>query len=90
MNESTEMPQTVKFNVGGKVFEVSYSLIAKREGSMLARLVSETWLKDHSKPVFVDRSYDIFAFVLEYLRHGCVVLPPSISRSMLHHDMDFY
>lgn len=90
MEGDTDKPKTVKFNVGGKEFETSYSLIAKQEGSMLARLVSETWLKDPSKPVFIDRSYDIFAFILEYLRHGCVVLPPSISREMFHRDMDFY
>mmetsp|Transcript_24694 Transcript_24694/g.50577 ORF Transcript_24694/g.50577 Transcript_24694/m.50577 type:complete len:198 (+) Transcript_24694:55-648(+) len=90
MEDNTNEPKTAKFNVGGKEFETSYSLIAKQEGSMLARLVSETWLKNLSKPIFIDRSYDIFAFVLEYLRHGCVVLPDTISREMFHRDMDFY
>lgn len=34
------------------------------------KLVSDTWMEDREKVVFIDRSGDIFAFVLEYLRYG--------------------
>ena len=61
---------TVKFNVGGKHFEVSRALIDEHADSMLRRLVSDTWNEDPSKAVFIDRDGDIFAHILNYLRYG--------------------
>lgn len=71
----TDSPRTVKFNVGGKVFETTLSLIDQHEDTMLARLVSDTWQEDPSKSVFIDRDGDIFAQVLNYLRYGSITLP---------------
>lgn len=65
------MAETVKFNVGGRHFEVSRDLIDQHAAdSMLGKLVSDTWNSDRGKAVFIDRSGDIFAQVLEYLRYG--------------------
>ena len=61
---------TVKFNVGGRHFEVSKSLIAGHQDTVLGKLVSDTWNADPGKAVFIDRSSDLFAQVLEYLRYG--------------------
>ena len=61
---------TVKFNVGGKHFEVSRALIDGHPDTMLGKLVSDTWNEDPGKTVFIDRSGYIFAHVLEYLRNG--------------------
>ena len=61
----------VKFNVGGKHFEVSRALIDEQNSdTMLGRLVSDTWSNDPSKPVFIDRNGDIFSHLLDYLRYG--------------------
>ena len=84
------MPQTVKFNVGGKLFETAQSLVDQHEGTMLARLVSETWNDDPSKPVFIDRNGDIFSHVLDYLRYGSITLPAMIPKDMFLRDLDFY
>eukprot|EP00584_Thalassiosira_punctigera_P018591 CAMPEP_0172560736 /NCGR_PEP_ID=MMETSP1067-20121228/89984_1 /TAXON_ID=265564 ORGANISM="Thalassiosira punctigera, Strain Tpunct2005C2" /NCGR_SAMPLE_ID=MMETSP1067 /ASSEMBLY_ACC=CAM_ASM_000444 /LENGTH=63 /DNA_ID=CAMNT_0013350597 /DNA_START=12 /DNA_END=199 /DNA_ORIENTATION=+ len=56
-------PQTVQFDVGGRLFKTARSLIDQHEGTMLARLVSDTWQEDPTKAVFIDRSGDIFAHV---------------------------
>lgn len=61
---------TVKFNVGGRHFEVSRDLMEKHFETMLGRLVSEAWQQDPEEPVFIDRNGDTFAYVLDYLRYG--------------------
>ena len=58
--------EIVQFDVGGRLFKTSRSLIDKHEGTMLARLVSDTWQEDPTKPVFIDRDGDIFAQVLNF------------------------
>ena len=67
MSNTTE---TVKFNVGGRHFEVSRALIDGHSETVLGKLVSDNWNEDPDKTVFVDRSGDLFANVLEYLRYG--------------------
>jgi hypothetical protein len=42
----TDSSRTVKFNVGGRHYEVSRSLIETFPETMLAKMVSETWQKD--------------------------------------------
>eukprot|EP00523_Entomoneis_sp_CCMP467_P010295 CAMPEP_0168739602 /NCGR_PEP_ID=MMETSP0724-20121128/11548_1 /TAXON_ID=265536 /ORGANISM="Amphiprora sp., Strain CCMP467" /LENGTH=235 /DNA_ID=CAMNT_0008787011 /DNA_START=34 /DNA_END=741 /DNA_ORIENTATION=+ len=40
---SSSLSSTVKFNVGGKVYEVSCSLLNRYPDTMLARMASDTW-----------------------------------------------
>ena len=87
-DDHTNTP-TVKFNVGGKAFETSRSLILQHEGTFLAFLVSE-WQIDHTKPIFIDKNGTTFDFVLDYLRYGRITLPMTISKEMFLLDMDFY
>ena len=61
---------TIKFNVGGKHFEVSRDLVEAHSETMLGKLISETWQQDPEDTVFIDRDGDIFAHVLNYLRYG--------------------
>ena len=61
---------TIKFNVGGRPFEVSRDLMEEHSETMLGKLVSEAWQADPEEPVFIDRDGDIFAHVLNYLRYG--------------------
>ena len=62
---------------------------------MLSRMISDTWhcqqtSDSEDKPIFIDRSGDIFACVLEYLRYGSVVLPTSIPTEMFTRDLEYY
>mmetsp|Transcript_1632 Transcript_1632/g.3061 ORF Transcript_1632/g.3061 Transcript_1632/m.3061 type:complete len:269 (-) Transcript_1632:2010-2816(-) len=85
--------ETVKINVGGKLFETSLFLIEQNPASMLARLVSDTWCnKDATEPIFIDRDGDgdIFAHLLNYLRYGSIDLPHTIPKSMLFRELDYY
>ena len=61
---------TVKFNVGGRHFEVGRDLVDKYSDSVLATLVSDTWQEDPEETVFIDRNGDTFAYVLDSMRYG--------------------
>ena len=64
---------TIKFNVGGKHFEISRDLLGGHSETMLGKLVSEAWQADPEERIFIDRDGDNFAHVLNYLRYGrCV------------------
>ena len=61
---------TIKFNVGGRHFEVSRDLLEGHSETMLGKLVSEAWQADPEERIFIDRDGDKFAHVLDYLRYG--------------------
>jgi hypothetical protein len=87
--------ETVTFNVGGKMYQVSKSLIEQHKETILARMISGTWQKlggeNEAAPVmFVDRDGDRFAYVLDFLRYGHVVLPYQVSRELFLLDLDFF
>ena len=56
--------EKVIFDVGGKMYTVSRSLIEEHSDTMLARIVSKTWQEDPDSTVFIDRDGDTFRFVL--------------------------
>jgi hypothetical protein len=89
---STGEKTAIRFDVGGKLYKVSRSLIEQQTDTMLARLISETWEREGSgnEAIFIDRDGDQFACVLNYLRYGKVHLPVTISKDALMMDMDYY
>jgi hypothetical protein len=87
-DDHTNTP-TVTFDVGGKIFKTSRSLIRQHEGTLLARLV-DTWQMDPTKPIIIDRDGDTFRFILNYLCHGHITLPVAVSKEMFLLDVDFY
>jgi hypothetical protein len=84
------MVETVKFNVGGKHFEVSRNLIEQDPTTTLAKMISKTWEKQPGEPMFIDRDGEKFAYVLDYLRYGSIDLPPAIPLSMFTRELDYY
>ena len=85
-----ETATTVRLNVGGVHFEVSRSLIAKHDSSMLARLVSDTCQTDPEAIIFIDRDGETFRHCLDFLRYGRVSLPLTVARDSFLRDMDYY
>mmetsp|Transcript_12792 Transcript_12792/g.18361 ORF Transcript_12792/g.18361 Transcript_12792/m.18361 type:complete len:210 (+) Transcript_12792:86-715(+) len=89
--ESTEAEQkTIRFDVGGQLYRISKSLIEQHEDTMLARLVSDTWLADPDATIFIDRDGGRFKNVLDYLRYGKVSLPFTVPLEMFLLDMEYY
>jgi hypothetical protein len=85
----------VTFDVGGKIYRVSRSLIEQHDATVLARMISETWQtvgagEVKGSAIFIDRDGDRFAYVLDFMRYGHVVLPYHISRELFLLDLDFF
>lgn len=90
--------ETVYFNVGGKLYEVSRSLLEEHPDTMLARFASDTWCgtdgdkgRTKDRALFIERSGDRFEYCLDYMRNaGKVALPPFVSKEALVEDLSYY
>jgi hypothetical protein len=87
---TTDASSTVKFNVGGRLYEVPRSLVEKFPSTMLARMASDTWQKDPEATLFIGRSGERFEYSLDYMRADKVWLPLNIPKEAFLDDLDFY
>jgi hypothetical protein len=90
LKKATGTMPTVKFNVGGRLYEVPRSLVEKFPSTMLARMASGTWQKDPEATLFIGRSGERFEYSLDYMRADKVWLPLNIPKEALLDDLDFY
>jgi len=92
---------TVRFNVGGTVYEVSRSLLNQHPDTMLARLASDTWQSvgneddddkdDGNDAIFIERNGERFQYCLDYMRDGGTVgLPATVSEQGFLQDLAYY
>lgn len=65
---------TVKFNVGGKDFVISREFVYKSEK---LTALSEYHFSDEA--IFLDHNYAAFSVVLDFLRYGKILLPPTVN-----------
>ncbi|KAJ1484792.1 hypothetical protein T484DRAFT_1796014 [Baffinella frigidus] len=91
--ESGMLAATVKFNVGGTVFEVAVSTIKSRPEGLLAKMIDgrfECGL-DESGAYFVDRDARFFGIVLAVHRDNKVYsLSPGMTREGVLAELEFY
>ena len=85
------MTNIVLFNVGGKQYKVSRSLLEMHPNTMLTRSASEHWLHNPDAEVFIERDGIRFEFVLDYLRDdGHVILPITVPKPSFVADLVYY
>lgn len=88
------MIEAVKLNVGGYPYQVPKTLIESFPNSSLCRSVCEHLQSgevDSSKDeLFIDGDGAAFRYVINYLRHGHVFLPPSESKDAFLHELEHY
>eukprot|EP00957_Ditylum_brightwellii_P042874 3245381-Ditylum_brightwellii.AAC.1 len=84
------MASICRFNVGGRKYEVSKSLLEQHPNTMLARISSEQWQKDPEAEIFIDQDGDRFRYCLDYLRFGSVVLPVTVAKKAVLQDLAYY
>ena len=84
------MPDIVKFNVGGKRYEVARSLISMYPKSLLAKAAFSPWNQDNDEEIFIERDGDRFRFVLDYLRDGTVYIPATVAKEAVLLDLNYY
>ena len=96
---SNNKNKTVRFNVGGTIYEVSRSLLEQHPDTMLSRLASETWCSGdqngsdvtNADALFIERDGERFKYCLDYMRDGGVVnLPSKVPKEALLLDLDYY
>ncbi|KXS15525.1 hypothetical protein M427DRAFT_155259 [Gonapodya prolifera JEL478] len=67
------------FNIGGRPFAISLSLVSRFPDSHLARLASHPTSLSGPPGVFLDHNPAAVEVVLDYLRYGELMVPPSVS-----------
>ena len=85
--------QTVTFDVGGKHYKVSRSLIERFPDTILARMTSELWLgsdKAKDEPIFIERNGERFQYCLDYMRDGRVSVSTAASKDGIMKDLEYY
>jgi hypothetical protein len=80
---------TVSFNVGGKVYEVSRSLLGSFPRKTLLALKASD-VATLNDPVFIDRDGDRFAYCLDYMRDGTVCLPANIPKGSFLQELKHF
>jgi hypothetical protein len=84
---SDAITETVQFNVGGKVYEVSKSLLNAFPDTLLATKASTVTVS----PIFVDRDPDRFAYCLDFMRdNGKVHLTENVSKAALLKELKYF
>lgn len=90
-NINNKNVQTVTFDVGGKHYTVSRSLLESFPNTKLAKDASNVWTNNNGnqiiEPIFIERDGDRFQWIIDYMRDGMVSLPCSISKEALMNDM---
>ncbi|KAL6419345.1 hypothetical protein ACFW04_013924 [Cataglyphis niger] len=98
-NQLNRNSEWITLNVGGKYFTTTRDTLTKKEPmSMLARMFTETTnaehaiqpsRQDHHGAYLIDRSPTYFEPLLNYLRHGQVILDSNINIAVLE-EASFY
>ena len=84
------MTKVAKFNVGGKIYEVSCSLLERYPDTMLVKSSSKQWQEDSTSEIFIERDGELFRHVLSFLRDGHVALPVTETKKRLMLELQYF
>lgn len=84
--------EIVKLNVGGHKFTTTLSTISKSGSNFLSNLVNGKIpaVRDEKGYIFIDRNGKNFEIILDYLRNGVLLIPPTSSFKAFLVEASFY
>ncbi|XP_006006940.1 BTB/POZ domain-containing protein KCTD5 [Latimeria chalumnae] len=83
----------VRLNIGGTVFLTTRQTLCREEKSFLCRLCQEEELqsdRDESGAYLIDRDPTYFGPILNYLRHGKLVISEELAEEGVLEEAEFY
>jgi len=83
----------VVLNVGGKRFETLLETLRKYPNTMLGAMFSSSScmaIADEHGEYFFDRDPKMFEVVLNFYRHGKIIIPSNRSPDMVKEELDFF
>ena len=84
----------VDLNVGGRRFTTTRSTLCRISDSMLARMFEEgsqfRLARDGQNAVLIDRDGSYFAPLLNYLRHGELVVDPGVNAAGVYEEAKYF
>ncbi|KAK5983901.1 Potassium channel tetramerization domain containing 5 [Trichostrongylus colubriformis] len=84
----------IRLNVGGKIFQTTRDTLMRVPGSFLYRLCQDDKrlpsVKDETGAYLIDRDADYFSPVLNYLRHGRLIINPGLADEGVLEEAEFY
>ncbi|XP_012226047.2 BTB/POZ domain-containing protein KCTD9 isoform X1 [Linepithema humile] len=98
-NQLNRNSEWITLNVGGKYFTTTRDTLKKEPMSMLARMFTETTnaenaiqpsRQDHNGAYLIDRSPTYFEPLLNYLRHGEIILDSNVNTAGILAEAYFY
>lgn len=95
-----EVPEgVIQLNVGGTCYLTTVETLKRDQFSLLAQLLTTEGLEDNSKvakrmsngAIFIDRDGELFAYILDFLRSGKLLLPENFRElARLREEVQFY
>jgi len=90
---SAESKGRVVLNVGGKRFETLTETLKKYPNTMLGAMFSSSVamaVPDDHGEYFFDREPKLFEVILNFYRHGKIIIPANRSSEMVKEELDFF
>mmetsp|Transcript_43106 Transcript_43106/g.78380 ORF Transcript_43106/g.78380 Transcript_43106/m.78380 type:complete len:246 (-) Transcript_43106:150-887(-) len=81
---------TVTFDVGGTIKKVLEQVVRSKPDTLLCTLLDDPARKSEETAIFVDRSADLFDLVMDWYRHGYVLLPPGVGMERMKLECAYY
>jgi len=82
--------KTIRYNVGGKCFEVSQEAVNRHPTTILTIKALEFSQNISTDAIFIDGNGERFGYILDYLHTGRAVLPSNVPKAALLQDLNDY